>query len=50
MDVMLKWADMNISKPKTQSCGEDGNNDDHVPPGLEKKPGGLPPGQAKKNG
>jgi hypothetical protein len=22
MDVMLKWADMNISKPKTQACGE----------------------------
>ena len=27
MDVMLKWADMNISKPKTTSCpNSDGNN------------------------
>jgi hypothetical protein len=43
MDVLLGWADMNISKPETQSCDEKG-----VPPGLEKKPGGLPPGQAKK--
>ena len=43
MDVLLKWADENISKPKTQSCGQD-----DVPPGLSKKPGGLPPGQAKK--
>jgi hypothetical protein len=42
MDVLLKWADMNISKPETQSCDEKG-----VPPGLSKKPGGLPPGQAK---
>ena len=26
MDVILDWADKNISKPKTQSCGEgDGN-------------------------
>jgi hypothetical protein len=26
MDVILKWADMNISKPKTNSCplGSDG--------------------------
>ena len=22
MDVMLDWADKNLSKPKTQSCGE----------------------------
>jgi hypothetical protein len=41
MDVMLKWADMNISKPGTQSCGE-GNGNGNGPPG------GLPPGQAKK--
>src|SRR4029079_19801308 len=46
MDVMLKWADMNISKPKTQACSE--GNDDKIPPGLDKKPGDLPPGQAKK--
>jgi hypothetical protein len=27
MDVMLKWADMNISKPKTTSCpNSDGSN------------------------
>ena len=43
MDVLLRWTDENISKPKTQSCGND-----NVPPGLSKKPGGLPPGQAKK--
>jgi len=43
MDVILDWADKNISKPKTQSCGQD-----NVPPGLSNKPGGLPPGQAKK--
>ena len=24
MDVMLKWADMNISKPKTMACAENG--------------------------
>jgi len=43
MDVMLKWADMNISKPGTQSCGEgNGNGNGNGPPG------GLPPGQAKK--
>jgi hypothetical protein len=50
MDVLLEWADKNISKPKTQACGENNaDNDDHVPPGLAKKPGGLPPGQAKKS-
>jgi hypothetical protein len=43
MDVILDWADKNISKPETQACDEKG-----VPPGLSKKPGGLPPGQAKK--
>jgi hypothetical protein len=43
MDVMLDWADKNISKPTTQACDEKG-----TPPGLSKKPGGLPPGQAKK--
>ena len=43
MDVILRWADESISKPKTQNCGED-----KVPPGLSDKPGGLPPGQAKK--
>jgi hypothetical protein len=26
MDVMLKWADMNISKPKTTSCPNGDNN------------------------
>jgi hypothetical protein len=41
MDVILNWADQNISKPKTQGCGDG-------PPGLSNKPGGLPPGQAKK--
>ena len=25
MDVMLKWADMNITKPKTTSCPQDDN-------------------------
>jgi hypothetical protein len=51
MDVILAWADKNISKPAPQSCVEDkADDDDHVPPGLEKKPGGLPPGQAKKKG
>ena len=43
MDVLLKWADMNISKPQTQGCDEK-----DIPPGLSNKPGGLPPGQAKK--
>ena len=43
MDVILDWADKNISKPTTQACDEKG-----TPPGLSKKPGGLPPGQAKK--
>jgi len=43
MDVMLKWAEMNISNPGTTECEENG-----VPPGLSNKPGGLPPGQAKK--
>jgi len=50
MDVLLKWADMNISKPETQSCDEKGvpPGQGGVPPGLANKPGGLPPGQAKK--
>jgi len=43
MDVILDWADKNIPTPQTQSCGQ-GNG----PPGLSNKPGGLPPGQAKK--
>jgi hypothetical protein len=43
MDVMLEWAANNIASPGTQACGAKG-----VPPGLSKKPGGLPPGQAKK--
>ena len=43
MDVLLKWANDNVSKPAEQACSEKG-----VPPGLSKKPGGLPPGQAKK--
>jgi hypothetical protein len=60
MDVLLEWADRNISKPATQACSENidddddhvppGQDDDRVPPGLAKKPGGLPPGQAKKKG
>ena len=43
MDVMLDWADKNLSKPKTRSCGNaNGNGNGNGPPG------GLPPGQAKK--
>jgi hypothetical protein len=43
MDVLLKWANDNVSKPEQTVCDDKG-----VPPGLSKKPGGLPPGQAKK--
>jgi len=43
MDVLLGWADKNISKPTTTGCDEKG-----TPPGLSNKPGGLPPGQEKK--
>jgi hypothetical protein len=44
MDVMLKWADENVSKPEVTGCGGA-----KVPPGQAKKDDPkLPPGQAKK--
>jgi hypothetical protein len=51
LDFLLDWAEGNIDNPiyKT-SCpsGPSEQDADDVPPGLAKKPGGLPPGQAKK--
>ena len=44
MDVMLKWADMNVSKPEVTGC-----SGTKVPPGQAKKEDPkLPPGQVKK--
>jgi hypothetical protein len=44
MDVMLKWADDNVSKPTVTGCGGA-----KVPPGQAKKEEPkLPPGQLKK--
>jgi hypothetical protein len=45
-DVMLEWAEENIANPIVETSCPSGPPD--VPPGLSKKPGGLPPGQAKK--
>jgi hypothetical protein len=44
-DLMLDWADENIPNPIVQTSCPSGPPD--VPPGLSKKPGGLPPGRAK---
>jgi hypothetical protein len=42
MDVMIKWADENISKPKTTTCGQaNAGPPQGVPPGP---PNGVPPG------
>jgi hypothetical protein len=44
MDVLLKWADENVSKPEVTGCGGA-----KVPPGQAKKENPkLPPGQVKK--
>jgi len=48
MDVILNWADQNISKPKTQSCGQaNAGPPQGVPPGP---PTGVPPGPPQGKG
>ena len=39
MDVMLKWADMNISKPGTTACAENGQGGGTGAPGNGKGQG-----------
>jgi hypothetical protein len=42
MDVMIKWVEDNVSKPKTRTCNQaDAGPPQGVPPGP---PNGVPPG------